>query len=262
MMKSMCVGVGCLLVAAGHAGAQVGVLDQVSPFFAPPGSQTSIFNVDATFLIWHAQVRAGMDGQLEGVLLGLEQAVGGSATVRIRSGDVFSPGPVLSTDTVVHSIPALELVFVDLMSAGIFLNTGDTFLIELQGHGNGLWMRGTYVQPPGTPMYPEPLYLNGTPQGDGNWRIGFETYMVAGSSCAADLSGSSDPNDPLYGVPDGSVDAADFFYFLDQFVAGNVGVADISGSSDPNDPNYGVPDGQIDAADFFYFLDIFVAGCP
>lgn len=82
------------------------------------------------------------------------------------------------------------------------------------------------------------------------------------SQCPADLSGSTDPNDPAYGVPDGIVDATDFFYFLDQFVASNLAVADISGSSDPNDPAYGVPDGSIDAADFFYFLDLFVAGCP
>ncbi|MBX3364962.1 MAG: hypothetical protein KF866_09375 [Phycisphaeraceae bacterium] len=82
------------------------------------------------------------------------------------------------------------------------------------------------------------------------------------SVCVADLSGSSDPNDPAYGVPDGQVDASDFFYFLDQFVAGNDRVADLSGSSDPNDPAYGVPDGQIDASDFFYYLDRFVAGCP
>ncbi|MBX3364416.1 MAG: hypothetical protein KF866_06590 [Phycisphaeraceae bacterium] len=84
----------------------------------------------------------------------------------------------------------------------------------------------------------------------------------SGTPCQADLSGSSDPNDPAYGVPDGQVDASDFFYFLDQFVAGNLAVADLSGSSDPNDPGYGVPDGVIDASDFFYFLDIFVAGCP
>ncbi|MCW5754912.1 MAG: PQQ-dependent sugar dehydrogenase [Phycisphaeraceae bacterium] len=78
----------------------------------------------------------------------------------------------------------------------------------------------------------------------------------------ADLSSSSDPSHPGYGVPDQMVDSADFFYFLDQFVAGNLAVADLSGSSDPNDPAYGVPDGQIDASDFFYFLDIFTAGCP
>ncbi len=83
-----------------------------------------------------------------------------------------------------------------------------------------------------------------------------------GNTCEADLSGSSDPNDPGYGVPDGVVDASDFFYFLDQFVGGNLAVADLSGSSDPNDPGYGVPDGSLDASDFFYFLDRFVEGCP
>ncbi|MBX3365153.1 MAG: hypothetical protein KF866_10335 [Phycisphaeraceae bacterium] len=80
--------------------------------------------------------------------------------------------------------------------------------------------------------------------------------------CPADLSGSSDPNDPAYGQPDGAADSADFFYYLDQFAAGNLAVADLTGSADPNDPTYGVPDGTIDATDFFYFLDIFVAGCP
>ncbi|MBX3364150.1 MAG: hypothetical protein KF866_05230 [Phycisphaeraceae bacterium] len=95
--------------------------------------------------------------------------------------------------------------------------------------------------------------------------VGASYGMAAGSTpvvCVADMSGSSDPNDPAYGVPDGQIDSADFFYFLDQFVAGNLDVADLSGSSDPNDPAYGVPDGQIDSADFFYFLDQFVAGCP
>lgn len=83
--------------------------------------------------------------------------------------------------------------------------------------------------------------------------------VVAG--CAADLTTSSDPNDPSYGVPDGMVDAADFFYYLDLFASGNVAAADLTSSSDPNDPSYGVPDGMIDAADFFYFLDLFAAGC-
>lgn len=79
--------------------------------------------------------------------------------------------------------------------------------------------------------------------------------------CAADLSGSSDPNDPAYGVPDGVADISDFFYYLDRFVAGDLAVADLSTSSDPNDPGYGVPDGVLDIADFFYYLDLFVQGC-
>ncbi len=82
-----------------------------------------------------------------------------------------------------------------------------------------------------------------------------------GEQCPADLTGASDPNDPAYGVPDGTLDAADFFYYLDQFVAGNLAVADLTGSSDPNDPAYGIPDGTLDAADFFFYLDAFVEGC-
>ena len=78
--------------------------------------------------------------------------------------------------------------------------------------------------------------------------------------CMADLSGSSDPNDPAYGIPDGTIDASDFFYFLDRFSAGELEV-DFSGSSDPNDPGYGAPDHQLDAADFFFYLDRFAAGC-
>lgn len=82
------------------------------------------------------------------------------------------------------------------------------------------------------------------------------------SFCPGDLSGSSDPNDGDYGDPDGSLDAADFFYYLDQFTLGSSAEADLTGSSDPNDPAYGVPDGTLDIADFFYFLDLFVRGCP
>ncbi len=79
--------------------------------------------------------------------------------------------------------------------------------------------------------------------------------------CAGDLSGSTDPNAAEYGEPDGAIDGADFFYFLDQFTMGNLARADLTGSTLPTDAGYGVPDGQIDASDFFYFLDLFEAGC-
>lgn len=66
--------------------------------------------------------------------------------------------------------------------------------------------------------------------------------------CPADLTGSTDPDDPSFGVPDGSVDATDFFYFLDLFAAG-------TDSADIND------DGTIDADDFFDYLDLFALPC-
>lgn len=83
-----------------------------------------------------------------------------------------------------------------------------------------------------------------------------------GMLCDADLSGSSDPSDPAYGVRDGTVDAADLFYFLDSFAANNLEVADMTGSSDPQDSMYGARDGVLDAADFFFYLDKFEGGCP
>ncbi|MCB9844566.1 MAG: hypothetical protein H6811_01070 [Phycisphaeraceae bacterium] len=78
----------------------------------------------------------------------------------------------------------------------------------------------------------------------------------------ADLTGSSDPTDPAYGVPDGVVNNDDYLYFLDQFAARNPGVADLTGSGDPESDLYGVPNGVIDADDFFYYLDAFTYGCP
>jgi probable HAF family extracellular repeat protein len=96
------------------------------------------------------------------------------------------------------------------------------------------------------------------------WGIhsGYPAAFLLRPFCAPDLSGSSDPNDPTYGTPDGRLDASDFFYYLDQFVLGNLAESDLTGSSDPADPTYGVPDGDADAEDFFYYLDLFVAGCP
>lgn len=100
------------------------------------------------------------------------------------------------------------------------------------------------------------------PSGDGLAGGDYVFSFTVAATCEADLSGSSDPNDPGYGAPDGAVDASDFFYYLDQFAAGNAGVADMSASSDPNDPGYGVSDGVLDSSDFFYYLDQFAAGCP
>lgn len=86
------------------------------------------------------------------------------------------------------------------------------------------------------------------------------TLYFAEPGCVGDFTGSSDPNNPLYGVPDGTIDADDFFVFLDYFSEGNLR-ADLTTSSDPNHPFYGIPDGELTSDDFFYFLDRFVIGC-
>lgn len=75
----------------------------------------------------------------------------------------------------------------------------------------------------------------------------------------ADLTGSVDPNSPDFGVPDGTVDANDFFFYLGLFADGDRR-ADLSGSANAANPAYGQPDCTIDANDFFFFLDIFIQG--
>ncbi|MFG0327408.1 MAG: GC-type dockerin domain-anchored protein [Phycisphaerales bacterium JB037] len=82
------------------------------------------------------------------------------------------------------------------------------------------------------------------------------------SDSPADLTNSSDPNSPNYGIPDGDADGDDFFFFLDAFATSNLAVCDFTGSSDPNDPTYFSPDGDCDGDDFFIFLDLFAGACP
>ncbi len=171
-------------------------------------------------------------------------------------------GPHVSTDD--GEIDAAAGETFTLMGAAF--DPGATLEITLDDEVIGLTTAGpaggfamAMTLDPGTPT--DTYFL--TVQDLATGAFGFAVIDVLGAiGCPADLSGSADPNDPAYGAPDGVVDAADFFYYLDQFVAGNLAVADLSGSPDPNDPAYGVPDGVIDAADFFYYLDLFVAGCP
>lgn len=143
---------------------------------------------------------------------------------------------------------------------GDFTLDGTVEVVALPGFGEGIYVLVTStgtITDAGAVLGPLP----GGFAGEIELAPGEVRLVVTQSGCAADLSGSSDPNDGAYGVPDGAADSADFFYYLDQFVAGNVAEADLTGSSDPNSAGYGVPNGSIDADDFFFFLDLFVAGC-
>lgn len=94
------------------------------------------------------------------------------------------------------------------------------------------------------------------------WKIG---YRAAGVdlvyTCPADISGSANPASDDFGIPDGTLGAEDFFYYLDRFAAGDLTVADLTGSIDPNSPDFGVPDHTLGAEDFFFYLDLFGQGC-
>ncbi len=73
-------------------------------------------------------------------------------------------------------------------------------------------------------------------------------FVVSYNLCRADLTGSSNPNDPSFGMPDCDADADDFFAYLDLFAARDL-LADINA------------DATIDSDDFVGYLDLFVRGC-
>jgi hypothetical protein len=161
---------------------QTGVLDQVSP--APSGQNSAWFNGDAPSLVWQAQVRAGIAGQLEGFNLHLAGAAGAQLHVRLRAGDGWNTTPILFQVQLTKATGVNETVFVDATSAGMQLAVGSTFVIEMQGNSTGCGMLGSYIDPNlGPPLYPEPLFLGGpgcfTNCG---WRIGFDTYMLTGGT--------------------------------------------------------------------------------
>jgi len=70
-------------------------------------------------------------------------------------------------------------------------------------------------------------------------------------ACPPDLTGPGGD-----GVPDGSLTADDFFFYLGLFAAGDLD-ADLTGPGGD-----GVPDGSLTADDFFFYLGLFAAGCP
>lgn len=162
--------------------AQNGVLDQHSP--RDLNAHSAQFNVDASFLVWQQQIRAGISGQLEGIKLTFAVSpVGANFHVRIRTGPTWSTNAVLFDGSVTNSTGGFDEVFVDMTSADIMLSAGDDFVMETQGTDSGAWFIGSYVDPTaGPPLYPYPLYLGpgGFPPG---WRHGFDTYMLTGAAC-------------------------------------------------------------------------------
>ncbi|MEZ6234924.1 MAG: FG-GAP repeat protein [Phycisphaerales bacterium] len=79
--------------------------------------------------------------------------------------------------------------------------------------------------------------------------------------CKADLTTGAVSGQAGYGIPNGTLNNDDFFYFLSQFAAGNLSVADMTTGAVPGMPGYGTPNGVVTNDDFFYYLSQFSAGC-
>ncbi|MEZ6235093.1 MAG: GC-type dockerin domain-anchored protein [Phycisphaerales bacterium] len=262
-MERTCVLIGVACVASA-ASAQVGVLDQSSPFGATPTASPAFYNFSIASTRWGQQVRCGVAGTLEGVRIGLRSFENLATEMRLRSGTAASPGPVLMVVPIQNN-GGPNYPFIDLSAANLVLAVGETFVLEFQGGGSGIPAvdgLGTYTPPPGVPGYPEPLFRNNGAFLDGGYRIGFETYMLAEPpACPPDITTGAIPGGAGYLVPNGVLNNDDFFCFLNEFAAGNLAVADVTTSAVVGGPGYGVPNGVITNDDFFYYLTLFAAGC-
>jgi len=257
-MKSL-VAVAGIACTAGLAFAQTGVQDQVSPILFNPSPSWAAFFFAGPEVVWSQQGRADIAGQLEGVRLGLIGELGTeSFELRVRTGTAAARGPVRASASVAKTAPGNEIVFVDLTSNGLYLMPGETFVLEMQRNSPWPNLAGSHVASPGAPLYPEPLYYNGNLFSEG-WRIGFETYMLP--ECRADITRTAIPGAIGYGVPNGTLNNEDFFYYTAQFAAGNMAVADLTTAAIAGQAGFGVPNRVITNDDFFYYLMLFNAGC-
>ncbi len=210
--------------------------------------------------------------------------------VNFDTGEFYDPayqyggGPVVvsgwyaipANDPIVNAKAGLKLEF-RRENWSIYLSFET---LEIQGHTDGIW---TYLEMTITqadfdfyhdlwdgPWPPFPVSVSVLPirflsdEFDVNDQSGTifwdDLRVVQLPECGADMTGASDPNSPDYGVPDGVVDADDFFFYIDLF-KNRLPQADLTGSADPQDVTYGVCDGVIDANDFFFYLTLFSDGC-
>ncbi len=225
--------------AAGFAQAQSGTIDQSSPHSG--GANSATFNAVVNFLIWQQQIRPTLNGQLEGIRITTQSGTP-NATFRlaIRDGAANSTNPVLFETTVTQTNAGVETQFINMQSANYIQTSGEPFVMEVSGLSNGgndPWIYGSYIAPDSgnPPLYPEPLFLNGTEFVPG-WKIGFDTFVIAGGGCSADF------ND------DGVVDFFDYLDFVSAFAA-NDPSADFNGDS------------AIDFFDYLDFVQEFSEGC-
>ena len=102
------------------------------------------------------------------------------------------------------------------------------------------------------------FFYGGTEFGLGIDNVSIEPL---GAVCTPDLTTGAVAGQPGYGVPNGTLNNDDFFYFLNEFAAGNIAVCDLTTGAVAGQPGYGVPNGVLTNDDFFYYLALYAAGC-
>jgi hypothetical protein len=189
-----------LLPLSVAAHAQTGVADQLSPFppIPPPGNGGGL-GAFLTTQFFDQEVRIGVHGTFEGFRFASSGDLGASVTVRIRSGPASAPGPTVFTTVVTRTTSGNEGHWVDASSAGFAVTPGKAVTLEFQGTGSIFYVSRNYMDPTiGPPLYPFPLWINGSPFADGGYRLSFETYTLTNPGsfvyyCPGDGTGTPCP---------------------------------------------------------------------
>jgi MYXO-CTERM domain-containing protein len=150
------------------ARAQRGLADQINP----PGGVD--YNVSDGTSVYQQPIEAGVTGGLNGILFYAIGSPGTRTNVRVRLGDAWNTGPAVFSGTLEKPGSGPEEVFLDLSAAGIRLDAGDVFVVELEGSGGPLLaLRGR-----DDGAYPRDLCISEVcPFFGGGWSLSFTTYM-------------------------------------------------------------------------------------
>ncbi|MHC4415333.1 MAG: hypothetical protein ACYS0G_08620 [Planctomycetota bacterium] len=161
---------GLLVACALGAGqAQAGLIqDQTQELL------NASFNMDADILEWQQEVTVGVAGPLAQIDVNVSQT--GSAMFYLNVGSPWQNDANDFQVLFVGNTPGWHTI--DVSSANLIFDVGDTFVMGWIGGGTGLWMGGGFIDN-GDPYPAGDLYLNGAPHTPGNnWDLAFRTYVV------------------------------------------------------------------------------------
>jgi hypothetical protein len=164
------------LAAAGMLGtpASAQMLDQVQDML------NASYNMDAQSLEWQQEIITGIAGQL--VQVDVYANGVGSATFYLNDGAPWQ-GDANDFEKLFSSTGA-GWYSLDVSSANLVFDVGDSFVMGWVGGGTGLWMGGGYIDN-GVGPYKGELWLNGSPHSNGGWDLAFRTWVIPGPGAVA-----------------------------------------------------------------------------
>tara|TARA_R110002126_G_scaffold91744_5_gene218185 strand:- start:3757 stop:4716 length:960 start_codon:yes stop_codon:yes gene_type:complete len=161
------------LLFASAAHAQVGTLDQLAPDLG------STFNLTSAALTWQQEVRSELGGLVTEVEVIVDGPAGAAFDLRLRRGQGWNTSDFHFATSITLPVAGVQPVLVDVSAATLVLGDGGAMVIELQGVGDAVFVRGSYIDPnSGGRAYPHPLFLNGPGcYSDCGWRMAFRSFV-------------------------------------------------------------------------------------